>query len=223
MKIILNLGGSVIWPVDAAHMRKLATFLGRQSKKNRFYVVVGGGKVCREYVGAAKRLGLKPMELHKLGVAVTKMNARYLSACLRGLANIEPPNALEETLKIKKPVVVLGGLRPGATTDTTTMEVAEMVDADLIVFATNVAGVYTADPNKNKKAKLISEMCRCCLEVLASKEKMKPAASFIIDPVAAKMLAGSKIPAVFLHGKDVANLERAISGKAFKGTVIPGG
>ena len=49
-------------------------------------------------------------------------------------------------------VVVMGGLKPGITTDTVAALVAERVDAELLVKGTDQNGVYDKDPRKHSDA-----------------------------------------------------------------------
>ncbi|VVB54838.1 Uncharacterised protein [uncultured archaeon] len=41
-----------------------------------------------------------------------------------------------------------------------------------------------------------------------------------MDLLAAKIIQRSKIKTVFLNGRDLRNMEAAVSGKPFKGTVV---
>src|SRR5260370_40931246 len=52
-------------------------------------------------------------------------------------------------------VVVIGGLQPGQSTNAVAALAAEITHADFLVNATDVQGVYTADPKKDPKAKML--------------------------------------------------------------------
>ena len=55
-------------------------------------------------------------------------------------------------------VVVMGGLRPGITTDTVATLVAEAWRSDLMVKASDQEGIYTADPRLHKRAQLLPKV-----------------------------------------------------------------
>src|SRR3989441_11713549 len=52
-------------------------------------------------------------------------------------------------------VVVMGGLQPGQSTNAVATLAAEITRAKVLVNATDVDGVYTEDPKKNPRAKLL--------------------------------------------------------------------
>ena len=51
-------------------------------------------------------------------------------------------------------IVVAGGLHPGQSTNATSAQIAEKIYANMFINATDVVGIYNADPNKYKNAKL---------------------------------------------------------------------
>jgi hypothetical protein len=54
----------------------------RLSKEHKIYVVVGGGKIAREYIGKARALGASEIFCDQIGIGATKLNAALLIAAL---------------------------------------------------------------------------------------------------------------------------------------------
>ena len=58
MKIVLSLGGSVfINNFDANRIRRFAEVIDRVAEDHKMFVVVGGGKIARDYISVARELG----------------------------------------------------------------------------------------------------------------------------------------------------------------------
>ena len=54
--------------------------------KNKFIIIVGGGKTARKYLDAAKKLGLKKnKDLDWIGIKVTRLNAQLIKEVLGSL------------------------------------------------------------------------------------------------------------------------------------------
>jgi len=95
---------------------------------------------------------------------------------------------------------------------------AELLGAKRVVNVSNVDGVYTADPKKNKHARLIKRMTHGQLVALAVKsDSRKARENFVFDLVAAKLAARSKITVQF---SSVKNLAKALLKKSFGGTTV---
>lgn len=126
-------------------------------------VVVGGGLTARHYIEAANALGSSKGVMDHLGmnlttrysfsgILVSRLNARVFIEALRDEENVlaEPAENLQQVrsgIQHKK-VVVLGGLQPGQSTTAVAALCAEYCSAKMVVYGTDVDGVYTADPNK---------------------------------------------------------------------------
>jgi Uridylate kinase len=52
----------------------------------------------------------------------------------------------------------MGGTEPGHTTDTVAMLLAERIGANVMINATSVDGVYTADPRKDSSARKLENL-----------------------------------------------------------------
>ncbi|MDQ4050631.1 MAG: UMP kinase, partial [Thermoproteota archaeon] len=107
-------------------------------------------------------------------------------------------------------IVVTGGLHPGQSTNATAALIAEKVKASKFLNATDVDGIYDSDPNKNKGAKLFSEITvKKCIDLLGSEDSTAGAYD-LMDIVALKVIERSKIPTVVVKSDPVV-IENAIS------------
>jgi len=218
MKIVVSLGGSVFGN-DVERIREFGRVLDTIAEKNQLFVVVGGGKLAREYIGKARELGASETFCDYIGIAATRMNAMLLISAMKSAAKKVPVDFLEveETSKYSK-AVVMGGTFPGHTTDATAALLAEFVEADLFINATNIDGVYSDDPKKNKNAIKYDRMSPAQLVEIVAKGSMRAGANVVIDLLAAKIIERSGIKTYVILGEPE-NLLRALEGE-ITGTVI---
>jgi uridylate kinase len=143
---------------DILAVRKLGVTLG---------VVVGGGNILRGLEVSAH--GVSRPTGDAMGMLATVMNALVLEAALeragasaRTMSALTMPQVCEtyerrralRHLDDGRVVVFAGGTgNPFFTTDTTAVLRAAEMDCDAVLKATDVDGVYSADPKKDPKAK----------------------------------------------------------------------
>jgi len=143
--VVLSLGGSILAPgePDAAFLRLLADALRSLARSRRLFVVTGGGRTARAYIEAGRALGAPEPYLDRLGIKITRLNARLLIAALGGKSPDEMPHTIEEAVAAggSARLVVMGGTTPGHTTDAVAAELAQAVHAARLVNATSVDGV----------------------------------------------------------------------------------
>lgn len=225
MNVVVSIGGSVLVPdVDADRVAAYAeTIRELDEAGHSLGVVVGGGPTAREYIETARDLGGNEIELDQLGVAVTRLNARLLIAALGDRAVPEPiedHGRAREALK-RGDIPVMGGTVAGHTTDTVATALAEYTDADLLVFATSVPGVYNADPNEDADATQFDRLSPAELVDVVADIEMDAGSNAPVDLLATKLLQRSGLRAVVLDGTDPTNLERAIDGTHEGTDIIP--
>ncbi len=218
MRIVLSLGGSVLigeeFNVDALPERisEFGKVISKISEEHSLFVIVGGGKTSREYIKVARKLGSDETYSDYLGIAVTRINAMLLATAVKNSPKIIPEDfktAFE--LSLTHPVVIMGGTFPGHTTDATAALLAEFVKADLLLNATSVDGVYSADPKKVKDAKKFDRLTFDGLLEIASKGDTIAGSSNVIDLLAAKIIQRSKIKTLIFFGSPE-NILRAVRG-----------
>ncbi len=212
MMLVYSLGGSILAGQDAQGLKSYASELIDLSKEHKIYVVVGGGKIAREYIGKARALGASEIFCDQIGIGATKLNAALLIAALGGEANQEIPASYSEAASSAARIVVMGGLYPGQTTDAVSALLAEQVRADKLIIATSVDGVYTADPETDPSARKLSSMTPRELVQMAMGTEMVAGSRSPIDPVAAKIIERSQIPTAVVLGKEISNLKKGALG-----------
>ena len=218
MKVVLSLGGSV-FSGETGKIREFAKAIETISQENQVFVVVGGGKLAREYIQRARELGATETFCDYVGIAATRMNAILLISALPSAAKKVPEDFMEaeELSKLYK-VVVMGGTFPGHTTDATAALLAEFVKADMLINATNVDGVYSADPKADPNAVKYDKLSPQQLVEIVSKNSAKAGTNVVIDLLAAKIIERSRIKTYVILGTPE-NILRAVRGEAV-GTAI---
>lgn len=223
--LVISLGGSKIVPdhVDLTFLQEFKRIITKYSKTTKFVIVCGGGSVARKYIDALKKDKKSDYLQSMIGISVTRLNARFMSY----LFGIDPEKGIPTDMKevenlIKKnDFVFCGGLRyaPDQTSDTTAARLANHLDTDFINI-TNVKGLYTADPKKDRNAQFLEKISWKDFNAMANKIKFSAGQHFVLDQSAAEEIMKNKITT-----KIVGNLrefEKVLSGKTFIGTTISG-
>jgi len=222
-KVVVSIGGSILIPEkdDSEYIEKLAKILRNVAKDVQLVIICGGGKISRYYSETGRKLGGNTYQLDELGIGITRVNAGLLSIALGDLKIDSIPTTAEECASISIPgkIVVMGGTKPGHTTDAVAAMVAALIGADRIVNASNVDAVYSDDPNKNLSAKRFSKMTIEELRniIYCDHDAGK---SSIFDPLGVKIAMENKIDLFMVNGRDFDELKNAILGKKIKGTFV---
>lgn len=225
MRIVVSIGGSVLAPdLAAGRVEQHADVIdGLVDDGHEVAAVVGGGEAAREYIGTARELGATEYDLDAIGIDVTRLNARLLITALESSATPEPATTHEAARASLRrgEVAVMGGTVPGHTTDAVAAMLAEMVGADLLVYATSVAGVYSADPNEDAGAERYERLSSEELVDVVSTIETTAGSNAPVDLLATKIIERSALRAVVLDGNDPGRVADAVAGD-FEGTeVVP--
>lgn len=225
--VAVSLGGSFLVKdtgVDTKLTREIAAVLMRVAEKKRVLAVVGGGSVARTYIQGARELGSSETNLDDIGIAVTRINARVLLSALPK-AYPNPPRSFDEAIHALAgfPVVVMGGTHAGHTTDAVTVMLGDKARSSRVVIATNVDGVYTADPKKDPSAKRLPHLSADELVRICGGGDGRAGGTGVVDALGAKMIARSGIETAVVDGRDLKALEAALMGaKEFHGSLVGG-
>ena len=185
-------------------------------------IVVGGGNYWRGRSNQhmdrtrADHIGMLAPAMNALtlldGLSQVGVDARVQTAIeMRQIA--EPYIRNRAVRHLEKGRVVIFGCgtgNPFFSTDTCAALRAAEIDADIIFKATNVDGVYTADPKKDPGAKKYSELS--FIDVL--KDELK-----VMDMSAAAMCNDNNIPILVFDLSDPDNIIRALKGEKI-GTIV---
>ena len=162
------LNGAQGFGIDQATVERIAGDLVAAAKLGvELAVVVGGGNIFRG-VEVSERGVPRPVG-DTMGMLATVMNCLVLEAAIeragheaRTLSALAMPavcetynrkRALKNLDKGRIVLLAAGTGNPFFTTDTTAVLRAAELDAQAVLKATNVDGIYSADPKKDPKAK----------------------------------------------------------------------
>lgn len=223
MKIVISLGGSLLCPkeFDYAFAEKFSKFIKDISKEHKFVIVTGGGKLARKFIAKARKEKANEFLCDMEGIKATNINAKKLSDFFYR-KNVKIPKNFSDAMKVfkKRGIVIMGGTSPGHSTDAVAALMAECINADLLINATNVLGVYNKNPKKCKNAALYRKISIKNLMKMLINYSSKAGKYELVDFIALQVIQRSKIKTIFLNGKDLENLKNAIEGKKFVGTII---
>ena len=189
-------------------------------------IVVGGGNFWRGVKDGGDRM--ERVRADHMGMLATAINALAVADVLeqKGVevrvqtavemrAMGEPYIRSRAIRHLEKGRVVIFGCgtgNPFFSTDTAAVLRAAEIDADVILLAKNVDGVYSADPKKDPSAVKYSKITYD--EVLAQHLA-------VMDSTATSLSMDNKIPVLLFALKDPENIYRAIMGEEI-GTIVGG-
>jgi len=224
MKVVVSIGGSVLAPDSAGRVAAHANvFEGLDDDGHDLGVVVGGGSTAREYIATARELGANETELDQIGIAVTRLNARLLVGALDDRAAPTPPESYDEARAAMRrgDVPVMGGTEAGHTTDAVAAALAEYVEADRLVYATSVSGVFDADPSEDPDATRHESLTVRELVSLVGSRELEAGINVPVDLLAAKLLQRAGVRAVVVDGTDPEAIARAVRGTHDGTDILP--
>lgn len=223
MRLVLRIGGSVVGsPINSELINKYSELLrDLRKQKHEIVVIVGGGNLAREFINVAKNIGLDEPAQDEIAISVSRIFAQLFLKKLGDSGCEAVPKTLEEAARClaRGKVVIMGGLKPGMTTDTVAAMVAEKVKADLLVKATDQDGVYDKDPRKYTDALKLDHMSFADLSKVFSEGKHKTGIHQVIDPEAVKILKRHQVKVIVVNGFSPENVLAAVKGKSV-GTFI---
>jgi len=172
-RVVVKLSGEALMGagahgLEAATLARIARDLASASELGvEIAVVVGGGNFFRGIQGADK--GIERARADSIGMLATVMNGLALEQAIeaqgraaRALSAVPMPSLCESYsrrsalhhLAKGRVVIAAGGTgNPFFTTDTGAVLRAAELSADVVLKATQVDGVYTADPKRDPNAR----------------------------------------------------------------------
>lgn len=189
-------------------------------------IVVGGGNILRGAQFSAGGEIIKEATAHYMGMLATVLNGLALQDALESLnvqtrlqTAIRMENVAEPYIRRRctrhlekgRIVILAGGTgNPFVTTDTAAALRARELEADVLLKATRVDGVYSEDPELNPHA--------VRYERLTYDRVMRDNLQ-VMDMSAISMCKEGKLPILVFNFKREGNIERAIAGHPM-GTLV---
>jgi uridylate kinase len=229
-RVLLKLSGEAfcapgavgVDPVEVQHIALQARDAHRLG--TQLAIVVGGGNLIRG--SAFSKLGYDRAASDYMGMCATVINALALQDALERM-NIETRvqtaiemrelaepyirrKCLSHLDKNRIVILAAGTGNPFFTTDTTAALRAAEIGAEVLLKATKVDGVYTADPQKDPKAKKYEFLTY--MDVLSHSLK-------VMDSTAISLCMDNGLSIIVFNLKKKGNIVRAIRGERI-GTLI---
>ncbi|MCP4680940.1 MAG: UMP kinase [Desulfobacterales bacterium] len=231
-RILLKLSGEALmgdesFGIDSSMLSNLASEISAVHKLGvEVGIVIGGGNIFRGLQSQA--LGVRRVAGDYMGMLATIINALALNEALKRIGSESRVMTAIDMIKIAEPYtreraighlskrrIVLFGAgtgNPYFTTDTAAALRAMEIDAQALLKATKVQGVYDADPQLKSTAERFSSLTYH--EVL--KKNLK-----VMDLAAVSLAMDQKLPIIVFNLKEKGNIMKIISGEKV-GTLITG-
>jgi uridylate kinase len=230
-RVVLKLSGESFadpdlgYGIDPLTVKRVATeIVEAHSGGVEIAVVVGGGNIFRGVSSAAA--GMDAASADYMGMLATVINALALRDALekagvpsrvQSAINMqqlaEPYIRLRAIRHLEKGRVVIfaaGTGNPFFTTDTTAALRAVEINAEVVLKATRVDGVYDDDPHQNSGANMYEELTY--MDVLAQGLK-------VMDSTAITMCREHEVPIVVFNITTHGNIVKAVQGERI-GTLV---
>lgn len=221
--VVVALGGSIVHPdgIDTAFLKEFKKFLAPFLRRDiKFILVIGGGKLSRNFQEAAGRVArVTDEDKDWIGVHATRLNAHLLRTIFRDVADPVVIDARGKIKKLRAPITIASGWRPGWSTDYVAMRIAADFGIHEVVIAGRPAHVYNKDHARHANATPFHELSwREYRKLIPA--KWKPGMHAPVDPVGAALGAREGVNAIVIDGHDIKNFTALLNGKEFKGTII---
>jgi uridylate kinase len=233
-RVVLKLSGEGFGPSGKSGISIDETLnIARQAKRVlqrgvQLAIVVGGGNILRGAQFSAGGTVIKEATAHYMGMLATVINGLALQDALESLncqtrlqTAIRMENVAEPYIRRRcmrhlekgRIVILAGGTgNPFVTTDTAAALRARELEADIVLKATRVEGVYSEDPELNPHA--------LRYEKLTYQQIVRDNLR-VMDMAAIDMCRLAKLPILVFNFKREGNIERAIAGHPI-GTLVSG-
>lgn len=223
---VISLGGSLIAPKTGFNISFLKSFkqliLKFIEKNYRFIIVCGGGNTARAYQKAALEVGeITSENIDWIGIHATRLNSHFVHTLFHSYAH---PKIVKEYGNLKniqwKEKILLGaGWKPGSSTDYDSVLLAKHFKIKRVINLSNISHVYDSDPRINPHAKQFKKITWPEFRKLVG-NTWDPGANLPFDPVASREAEAGKLEVCILDGTNLKEVEKAIQGDKFEGTVI---
>ena len=224
MKLAISLGGSLLTGKTKTpnitlnpqtYTRYADTIKQLHNQGHQIIVVCGGGKPARYLIETAKQLDATRQIQDNLGIKSTHINALLFMAALGPTADqtriYQRSSDLRHAPQDK--MLVGGGYNPGSSTDYRAVIFAGAMQADLIINATDIDGVYTKNPKIYKDAEKLPELtCLRLEEIIKQNTRQAPGEYGLFDLKGVRLAKRLGTPLIIIDGTDPEEIIRAVKG-----------
>ena len=191
-------------------------------------VVIGGGNILRGGSFTAGNTSIQEATAHSMGMLATVINGLALQDALEsfgaqtrlttavrmdGVAEPYIRRRAKRHLEKERIVILAAGTgSPFVTTDTAAAQRSLELEADILMKATRVDGVYSDDPEKNPHAMLYREL---------TYQQVREQNLRVMDATAISQCMEHAMPILVFNYRKEGNIERALAGEKI-GTLVSG-
>lgn len=230
-RVLLKLSGEALmgsqsFGIDAAVPQRLADAIKPVWEDGvQIAIVVGGGNIFRGLTGAAS--GMDRAQADNMGMLATVINSLALQDCferngmdVRVMSAIEMRSVAETYIRRRAirhlekgriTIFAAGTGNPYFTTDTAAALRACEIDAEVLMKATKVSGIYDADPVTHPDAKKFDTITY--MDVLTRDLK-------VMDATATALCHDNHMPIMVFNMEEEGAFRRAVSGEPVGTTVV---
>ncbi len=225
---VLSVGGSIVVPEfpDTDFLKNFTALVKKwldADSSRKLILVVGGGGPARIYQNAYREIigneNYDNSQADWIGITATRLNAQLLKASFGDLCQqdvVYDPTAVKE---FPGRIMLAAGWKPGFSTDTDAVYLAEEFGAKTVVNLSNIEKVYTDDPRKNPDAKPLDSITWKDFRKMVGDEWV-PGKNCPFDPIASAKAEKAGIKVICAGGKNIDNIEKILNDQDFIGTTI---
>ena len=206
--------------ISMSEVVHIARQTSQAAERAQIAIVIGGGNILRGAQFTSASTSIQEATAHYMGMLATVINGLALQDALESLGcetrlstairmdGVAEPyirrRARRHLEKGRIVILACGTGSPFVTTDTAAAQRALELDADVLLKATRVDGVYSDDPEKNPHAVLYSEL---------SYGQVREQNLRVMDPTAIAQCMEHNMPILVFNFKKEGNIERAVAGE----------
>ncbi len=224
--VVLSLGGSIVAPgeidINFITSFKEAVFKYLQEdEKRKLIIVTGGGAPARVYQQAYKSICDTPDSylLDEIGIAATRLNAALIKAVFSSYCDDPVVTNPTSDVVMTNRILVASGWKPGFSSDTDAVYLAEKFGAKKVINLSNIAKVYTSDPKIDKDATEIDTISWEDFRIMVG-DTWTPGKNVPFDPIASKEAERLSLKVICADGRNIANTIAILKDEEFVGTTI---
>jgi hypothetical protein len=213
MDAVVKIGGSLA--AEPRFLRAICSTFGSLEERWEIVVVPGGGEFADVVREIDRRYSLNPSVAHRMAILGMDQYGFLLS------------NLIPNSLTVQTIVEALGARQSGrtiiflpfksmceedpleacwdVTSDSITACISSRLRSKKLILVTDVDGIFTSDPKKDPKAKLV--------RTVSASELIKQNERTCVDKLLPKILESSKQACFIVNGKYPGRIERILADK----------